>query len=202
MWFFIKKCMTLQLHQVGVLAKVSCLSKFLHPSEHIRNKYSNPVSGHHLEGCVIVWQEVKRVSKRDQLCVIVKHDDFKANKEFIKLHAVKRYFHVTEEGDPDQFFDDPGTGHAGEEAPAQVPSQQLLTTPSTENLKMQTPLKLFVELLTLMMTMNQLPKMFQGQQTVLIRCCCHNGVTVRLNFPVNPTTNGYYVWLFEPNSCY
>ena len=34
---------------------------------------------------------------------------------------VKRYFCVTKEGDPDQFFDNPGTGCAGEEAPAQVP---------------------------------------------------------------------------------
>ena len=48
-------------------------------------------------------------------------DDFKANKEFIKLHAVKRYIYVTKEGDLNQVFDDPGTGCAGEEAPAQVP---------------------------------------------------------------------------------
>ena len=51
----------------------------------------------------------------------MQHEDFKANEEFIELHVVKRYFHVAEEGDPDWFFDDPGTGHAGEEAPAQVP---------------------------------------------------------------------------------
>ena len=106
---------------VGVRAKVPCLSKFLHPSKHIRNKYPNPVSGHHLEGCIVVQQEVKRVSKRDQLCIVMQHDDFKANKEFIELHVVKRYFHVTKEGDLDQLFDDPGSGHAGEEAPAQVP---------------------------------------------------------------------------------
>ena len=34
---------------------------------------------------------------------------------------MKRCFHVAEEGDLSQVFDDPGTGHAGEEAPAQVP---------------------------------------------------------------------------------
>ena len=38
-----------------------------------------------------------------------------------ELHAVKRYLCVAEEGDPDWFYDDPGTGHAGEEAPTQVP---------------------------------------------------------------------------------
>ena len=72
-----------------IRAKTSCLSKVMHPSEHIRNKFLNPVAGHHLEGCVVVWQEVKHVTKRDQLCVVVRYDDFKADDEHIKLHAVK-----------------------------------------------------------------------------------------------------------------
>ena len=75
-----------------VRAKTSCLSKFMHPSKHIRNKFPNPVAGHCLEGCIVVWQEVKRVTKRDQLCVVVQHNDFKAGNEHIELHAVKRYF--------------------------------------------------------------------------------------------------------------
>ena len=98
-----------QLRRLGVGAKCSCLSRFVHPSQHIRDKYPNPVSGHRLEGCLTIRQEVKEVSRRDQLCIIVHHDDFKtADGEFIELHAVKRYFKVTEEGDLDLFFDDPG----------------------------------------------------------------------------------------------
>ena len=65
------------------------LSKFMHPSEHIRNKFPNPVAGHCLEGCIVVEQEVKHVTKRDQLCVVVQHDGFKADNEHIELHAVK-----------------------------------------------------------------------------------------------------------------
>ena len=106
--FLIKK-MALQLCQLGVRAKCSCLSCFVHPPQHIRDKYPNPVSGHRLEGCLTIHQEVKKVSRRDQLCIIIHHDDFKmADGEFIELHAVKRYFKVTEEGDPDLFFNDPG----------------------------------------------------------------------------------------------
>ena len=57
------------------------------------------------------------MSRRDQLCVIVHHDDFKtADGEFIELHAVKWYFKVTEEGDPDLFFDDPGESQGQDEA--------------------------------------------------------------------------------------
>ena len=39
-----------------------------------------------------------------------------ADGEFIELHAVKRYFKVTEEGDPDLFFDDPGESQGQGEA--------------------------------------------------------------------------------------
>ena len=92
----------------------------MHPSEHMRNKFPNPVPGHRLEGCIAVRQEVKHVTKRDQLCVVVRHDDFKADDEHIELHAVKRYFQVMEEGDPDLFFDDPGTV-GGEDDAAPIP---------------------------------------------------------------------------------
>ena len=65
-------------------------------------------------------QEVKCVTKRDQLCVVVRHDNFKADNEHIELHAVKRYFQVMEEGDPDLFFDDLGTV-GGEDDAAPIP---------------------------------------------------------------------------------
>ena len=61
------------------------------------------------------------VSKRDQLCIVMQHNDFKANKEFIKLHAVKTYVCVTKEGDLDQVFDEPGTGCAGEGSSSSSP---------------------------------------------------------------------------------
>ena len=75
--FLIKKTMAPQLCRLGVGAKCSCLSWFVHPLQHIRGKYPNPVSGHRLEGCLTIHQEVKKVSGQDQLCVIIHHDDFK-----------------------------------------------------------------------------------------------------------------------------
>ena len=119
--FFYKKCMALQVHQLGVRAKTSGLSKFMRPSEHIRNKFPNPVAGHHLEGGIVVRQEVKCVTKRDQLCVVVWYNDFKADDEHIKLHAAKQYFRLTEEGDPDLFFNDLGKSVGGEEDAAPIP---------------------------------------------------------------------------------
>ena len=110
-----------QLCQLGVGAKTSCLSKFLHPSEQIRNIYPNPVAGHRLEGCVVVQQEMKSMSQKDQLCIVVHHDDFKAGDDHIKLHAVKHYFRVMKEGDPDLFFDIAPTTDNGEANEAQTP---------------------------------------------------------------------------------
>ena len=82
-----------QLCRLGVRAKVTCLSKFVHPSQHICDKYPNPVSGHCLEGCVVVCQELKKVSRHNQLCIVVHHDEFKtADSTIVELHAVKRYW--------------------------------------------------------------------------------------------------------------
>ena len=102
---------------------MSKFCQFVHLSQYIGDKYPNPVSGHHLEGCLTIHQEVKKVSRQDQLCIIVHHDDFKtADGEFIKLHAIKWYFKVIEEGDPDLFFNDPGESQGqGEATPDPLP---------------------------------------------------------------------------------
>ena len=90
----------------GVGAVVSSLMKFLHPSALIREKFPNPVHGQQLEGCQTVRQEVKTINRKDQLSLVVTHQDFKdGNGDLQELHAVKKHFAVQEEGDPDYFFD-------------------------------------------------------------------------------------------------
>jgi hypothetical protein len=96
----------------GVGAVVSCLSKFIHPSEHIRKAYPNPVERHRLEDCIVVRQEAKKVGQKTQLCLVVTHNDFKDdNGVLIELHAVKNNWKLKQEGDPDLFFD-AVAGHA------------------------------------------------------------------------------------------
>ena len=80
--------------QHGKGAIVSALSRFIHPSEHIRSKFPNPVHSHWLVGCFTLRQEVKKVNRKDQLCA----DDF------IELHAVVKHWKVEVEGDPDLCF--------------------------------------------------------------------------------------------------
>ena len=75
-------------HDVGVV--VLALIRFIHPSEHIRQKFPNPVTGQRLSDCETVWQELKKVLQRDQLVIVVHHVDFKTDAgNFIDLYAVK-----------------------------------------------------------------------------------------------------------------
>ena len=105
----------------GVGATVSCLIKFLHPSELIRNKFPNPVNGQRLDGCITVCQELKKINRKDQLSLIVRHANFvKADGDPILLHGVKKHFKIDMEGDPDLFFDAVTTSEETEVATASV----------------------------------------------------------------------------------
>ena len=92
----------------GIGAVVSVLTKFVHPSQLIRDKFPNLPNGHRLSGCITLRQEVKRINQKEKLSLIVKHDDFKNDdEEYQELHACKRHFQIQEEGDPEFFFDIP-----------------------------------------------------------------------------------------------
>ena len=105
----------------GVGATVSCLIKFLHPSELIWNKFPNPVNGQRLDGCVTVNQELKKINRRDQLSLIVQHANFVNNDgEPVLLHGVKKHFKIDMEGDLDLFFDAVTTSEKIEVATASV----------------------------------------------------------------------------------
>ena len=90
----------------GKGAEVSCLIKFLHPSELIRKAYPHPLNQQQLENCITLCQDVKKINRKEQLSLVIAHYDFKDdNGELLELYAVKRLFKVENEGDPDYFFD-------------------------------------------------------------------------------------------------
>ena len=89
---------------LGKGAIISALLKFLHPSELIRNKFPNPVHGHRLSGCIALRQEVKKVNRKEQLCPVVHHEEFKTGDEYDELHVVVKHWKVDTEGDLDFFF--------------------------------------------------------------------------------------------------
>ena len=106
----------------GVGAVVSALIRFIHPSEHIRRKFPNPVAGQRLSDCQTVRQEMKKVSRKDQLVIVVHHEDFKMEEgDFIDLYAMKRYWKVHKGGDADLRFDVAPTNDGGEQGDEMLP---------------------------------------------------------------------------------
>ena len=68
----------------------SIQSKYVRPYEHIREKFINPEKGHKLQNCIILRQEVRKISRKDKLTLVVTRPDFKSSDDMINLHAVKR----------------------------------------------------------------------------------------------------------------
>ena len=123
-----------RIKQHGKGGIVLALSRFTHPSEHIRNKFPNPVHGHQLAGCVTLRQEVKKVNHKDQLCLIVHHDDFRNDDDFIYLHAVVKQWTVQVEGDHDLCFTarvHPQVEQEGEPTPLPQAVDELLSIQAT-----------------------------------------------------------------------
>ena len=90
----------------GKGAEVSCLIKFLYPSELNRKAYPNPLNQQQLENWITLHQDVKNIKRKEQLSLVVTHNDFKDDdSELLELYTVKRHFKVENEGDPDYFFD-------------------------------------------------------------------------------------------------
>ena len=91
----------------GQGAQVSCLIKFLHPSELIRKAFHNQTNQQQLENCITLHQGVKKIKWKEQLSLVVTHNDFKDDDgELLELYAVKKHLKVEMEGDPDYFFDE------------------------------------------------------------------------------------------------
>ena len=58
-----------------------------------------------LENCITLHQDVKKIKSKEQLSLIVTHNNFKDD-DLLELYAVKKHFKVIMEGDPDYFFDE------------------------------------------------------------------------------------------------
>ena len=107
-------------HCVGAI--VLALIHFIHPSEHIRQKFPNPVAGQRLSDCQTIQQEMKKVMQKDQLIIVVHHEDFKMDAgDFINLYVEKCYWKVQKAGNADLRFDAAPTNDGGEQGDEMVP---------------------------------------------------------------------------------
>ena len=59
----------------------------------ISDRYPNKDNRDALGGIIITWIDVIRVTRREQLCIFIKHEDFEEH----KLHSVQKWFRVIRE---------------------------------------------------------------------------------------------------------
>ena len=86
----------------GVGAVASAMSKFVHPSKSVRDKYPNRQKNHKLQGVVLAEVDAKVVRQGADaiLFFIFTHLDFPDE----QFYAAKRYIHVTQEVEEDSLF--------------------------------------------------------------------------------------------------
>ena len=75
-------------------AIVSVLLKYLHPSQLVWAVFPNRHDKQRLFGCVVVGQEPRKIRKKVQPAILVRHERFKTNGQFQELYAVPRWFQL------------------------------------------------------------------------------------------------------------
>ena len=74
----------------------SCSShlSYLHPAKLIYNRYTNKDKLDALGGIIINLRYVIRVTRREQLCIVLKHENFGDH----ELHCIQKWVRVIREG--------------------------------------------------------------------------------------------------------
>ena len=78
----------------GVGASCSVLLIYLQPAKLIHDSHTNKYKRDFLSGIIITQRDVIRVTRREQLCILMKHEEFRDH----KLHWVQKLVVVIIEG--------------------------------------------------------------------------------------------------------
>ena len=84
----------------GVGANCNVLMKYLHPAKYISEKFPNYTKRDRLQNCIAFRQEIKTVNKKNQLVILLRHEDHDGQ----EVYAVKRWVKVVTEGAPEHIF--------------------------------------------------------------------------------------------------
>ena len=84
----------------GVGATCSVLIRFLHPRQQVVDRYPNASFSDRLDGLIAQRRILKKVSQKDQIVILFRHDNFPN----LLVHTVERYAKVLEEGPACDFF--------------------------------------------------------------------------------------------------
>ena len=85
----------------GVGAQCSVYAKYLHSAIEIGNRYPNATAKMRVNELLAIRKETKTVKKKEQVCIVFRHDDFEGK----EIYAVERWVKVDKEGQEVHFFD-------------------------------------------------------------------------------------------------
>ena len=83
-----------QKKRQGVGDSCSVLLHYIQPAKLISDSYPNKDTRDVICGTIITRRDVIRVTRREQLCIFMKHEDFGDH----KLHSFQKWFRVIREG--------------------------------------------------------------------------------------------------------
>lgn len=111
--------------RLGKDAKVSIIVRYLHPSRLISTTMPNVASNQRIEDCIVIRMAVKKVNRRDQLVIVMKHDNFKTNDGAPEeIYSVSRWCKVQEEGPSEYYFDNEDNGEAAQPS-NEIPEKEM-----------------------------------------------------------------------------
>ena len=87
--------------RLGVGANCSVLLKYLHPAKYIDETYVNYDKKKRLEDCTAYRQEVRTVNRKEQVVILLRHDDHTDR----EIYACRRWVKVVTEGAIEHIFD-------------------------------------------------------------------------------------------------
>ena len=78
----------------GIGALCSVLLHYLLPTKLVAKRYPNKDKCYSISGIIITRREVRRVTRREQLCILMKYDDFK----YSRFYCFQKWFRLDTEG--------------------------------------------------------------------------------------------------------
>ena len=88
-----KKCL-------GVGAQCSVLTKYMHPTKFVNEKYPNRTTHSRINNLICIGEDNKLVNKKQQGVITFRHDNF----EGTVIYCVRRWVKVLQEGATEHFF--------------------------------------------------------------------------------------------------
>jgi hypothetical protein len=114
-------------------AVVRCLARLLHPSQLIREKFPNMNRSKRLDLLIVIWQETKKILRKEHMCIIVQSDEAMDGDVHLELCGALKQFKIKTEGLVENFFHLAVEAEINEQGEDRTVGRDLLPTEVLDN---------------------------------------------------------------------